>query len=64
MSEVRKLLTELAKKLRSRADWECRDGYYATESEQAVNQAKRETLEGIAQDIEELLLPEESNAPT
>lgn len=33
-----------------------KDGYYTTELEGAVNTAVRETLEGIAQDIEELIL--------
>lgn len=55
MSEAKQLLAELVKKLRSRATWS-RDGYYTTELEGAVNTAVRETLEGIAQDIEELIL--------
>lgn len=56
MSEAKQLLAELAKRLRSRAKWS-RDGYYTTELESAVNTAVRDTLEAIAQDIEELLLP-------
>jgi hypothetical protein len=55
---AKELLRALAEKLRSRATWQCRDGYYTTELESATNGAIRDTLEGIASDIAELLLPE------
>ena len=58
MSEARTLLEALAKKLRSRVEWQCRDGYYTTETEGLVNRAIRDALEGVAQDIEDLLLQE------
>lgn len=56
------ILAALAKRLRSRAEW-CRDGWYSSETEIAKNAAVRETLEGIAEDIEELLLPEAKETP-
>jgi hypothetical protein len=55
VSEAKQLLTELAKKLRSRAKWQG-DPYYDDDFARAKNEAIRETLEGVAQDIEELLL--------
>ena len=61
MSEARQLLEELAKRLRSRAEWH-NDGYYTSDTESATNRAVRETLEGIAQDIDELLLKDPGDA--
>ncbi len=61
MSEAQELLKKLAAKLRSRAEW-CHDGYYTDERESIVNSATRNVLEGVASDIEELLLPEPDDA--
>ena len=60
--KTEEILAELAKRLRSRAEW-CRDGWYSSDAEVAKNAAVRETLEGIAEDIEELLLPEPDAEP-
>jgi hypothetical protein len=57
VSEAKDLLAKLAAKLKTRAEWST-DGYYTDEIDSAKNRAVRETLEGIASDIEELLLPE------
>lgn len=62
MRDAQDLLRRLAARLRSRAVWLCRDGYYTTEMESACNNAVRTTLDGIAEDIEELLLPEPDDA--
>lgn len=59
MRDAETLLRQLAEKLKSRAVWACRDGYYSSERESTRNEAIRETLEGIASDIDELLLPED-----
>lgn len=55
--KTEEILTALARRLRSRAEW-CRDSWYSSDAEVAKNAAVRETLEDIAEDIEELLLPE------
>lgn len=48
---VNDMLT-LAKRLRSFALWEVRDGYYTTDQESAVNRAVRESVEAVATEID------------
>lgn len=43
-----------ARRLRSKAKWECRDGYYTTEAEVAKNEAMREVYEAISSELDEL----------
>lgn len=61
MRDAETLLRLLAEKLRSRVTWQWCDGYYTSETEGARNRAVRDALEGIAADIEELLLPEDQS---
>lgn len=54
----REILRLLAIKLRSKAKWESYYDHYATELDSAKNAAKQEIYDGLAAEIEELLLPD------
>jgi hypothetical protein len=54
--DAREILRTLALRLRSKAEWEFNGGYYTTEVEAAKNEAMKEVYQGVASEIEDLLL--------
>lgn len=44
----------LAKRFRTKAEWECRDGWYDDTAEKAKNSAMKEVYEGVANEIDNL----------
>lgn len=45
-------LQAFAKRMRSKALWECNAGFYASEAEMAKNNAMQEIYEGIADELD------------